>query len=66
MREILDKKLEGIEYTISIKLEINEHRRNIVDRILEGLDDDAYDGAARIAKYGRKSSLYYDDVTEGA
>lgn len=66
MREILDKELEGIEYTISIKLEVNEHRRNIVDRILEGLDDEAYDGAARVVQYGRQSSYYYDDVKEGA
>ena len=66
MRDILDKKLEGIEYTISINLEVNEHRRNIVDRILEGLDDEAYDGAARVVQYGRQSSYYYDDVKEGA
>lgn len=56
MREILDKKLEGIEYKINIKLEVDDHYLNILQRQLDRLDDDAYDGAARLANYGSQAS----------
>jgi hypothetical protein len=32
MREILDKKLEGIEYEINIKIEVDDHYLNILER----------------------------------
>ena len=56
MREILDKKLEGIEYQINIKIEVDDHYLNILQRQLDRLDDDAYDGAARLANYGQQAS----------
>ena len=60
MREILDKKLEGIEYEINIKIEVDDHYLNILERQLKRLDDDAYDGAERIVNYGQQASKIYN------
>ena len=60
MREILDKKLEGIEYEINIKIEVDDHYLNILERQLKRLDDDAYDGAERIINYGQQASKIYN------
>jgi hypothetical protein len=55
MRQMLDNKLEGIEYKINIKLEVNEHELNILERQLNRLTDDAYDSADRIKNYTKQT-----------
>ena len=60
MREILDKKLEGIEYKVNIKLEVEQHELNVLERQLARLDDDAYDGAARIKNMTTQTGVAYN------
>jgi hypothetical protein len=65
MREILDKKLEGIDYTIQINLEINDHKLDLLERLLDTLDDDLYDGAERIKNYTQQADVNFDNIKSG-
>lgn len=60
MRAILDKKLEGIQYVIDIKVEVSEGRLKVLERLLSKLDDDAYDGASRIVNYQQQADQYIE------
>jgi hypothetical protein len=48
---MLDNTLEGIEYKVDVKIEISDEKLAILERLVNKLDDDAYDGAARIVNY---------------
>ena len=60
IRAALDKKLEGIQYVIDIKIEVSEGRLKILERLLNKLDDDAYDGADRIINYQKQADQYIE------
>lgn len=62
IRSILDKKLEGISYTIDIELKINERQLNILQRLLDTLTDDAYDGAERISNATKQADVHYNAI----
>lgn len=62
IREKLDRQLEGIQYSIDIQIEVNERDLKVLERLLERLDDDAFDGADRIANMTKQIDEQFDNI----
>ena len=61
-REILENNLEKIEYTVEIKLEVSERELSSLQRQLERLTDDTYDGAEKIVNLQQQANTYLNDI----
>lgn len=61
-RDILDKQLEGIQYGVDIQIEVNDHDLKILERLLEKLDDDLYDGANRVANMASQMDQQFENI----
>lgn len=48
--QIFEKKLEAIDVSIEVNIELNDRQIKNLQRLLDDLDDDAFDGASRIQK----------------
>jgi hypothetical protein len=54
IREKLDRQLEGIEYGVDVQIEVNDRDLKVLERLLDRLDDDLYDGADRVANMSKQ------------
>lgn len=61
-REILDLQLEGIQYGVDVQIEVNDRDLKVLERLLERLDDDLYDGASRISNMTKQMNEQFDNI----
>ena len=61
-REILDKQLEGIQYGVDVQIEVNDRDLKVLERLLDRLDDDLYDGADRVANMSKQMDEQFDNI----
>ena len=59
---ILDAKLEGISYSVQIKLEVNETKLKLLEFLLEQLNDAATDGVEQIKLITEQISLEQSNI----
>jgi hypothetical protein len=60
--DAIDRLLEGIDYEVEIKIEVNERKLSRLERLFEELEDDAYDGAERIANLVSGIETEYENM----
>lgn len=61
-REILDKQLEGIQYIVDVQIEVNDRDLKVLERLLDRLEDDLYDGTERIANMTKQIDEQFDNI----
>ena len=60
--EKLTKKLEAIDYSLEFNIEIDDRKLDNLKRKLEELDDDQYDGAARIKNLNEQAGVEVNKI----
>ena len=61
-REKLDKQLEGIQYIVDVQIEVNDRDLKVLERLLDRLEDDLYDGTERIANMTKQIDEQFDNI----
>ena len=61
-RQILDLQLEGIQYGVDVQIEVNDRDLKVLERLLDRLDDDLYDGADRVANMTKQMDEQFDNI----
>ena len=51
---ILQKQLESIDYAVNVKLKVDDRQLKRLERLLKNLEDDAFDGADKMALFTRQ------------
>ena len=61
-RQILDLQLEGIQYGVDIQIEVNDYDLKVLEHLLDRLDDDKFDGTAKIKNMTSQMDEQFDNI----
>lgn len=61
-RKKLDLQLEGIQYIVDVQIEVNDRDLKVLERLLDRLEDDLYDGTERIANMTKQIDEQFDNI----
>ena len=62
LRQILDKQLEGIQYKVDVKVELDDRELALLEYQLNRLDDAAYDTAEALSNIGSQFETVEDKI----
>ena len=62
LRQILDKQLEGIQYKVNVKIELDDRELALLEYQLNRLDDAAYDTAEALVNIGSQFEVVEDKI----
>ena len=62
VQDAMDKYLEAIEYGVEVNIEVNDRDIAVLERLLEQLDDDKFDGVERVSNMTQQMDKEFRNI----